>query len=178
MKQNKAALLLLAFVLLPACASKPVGKEPAELRSFKEGASVEIRWKRNVGQVLGAGLQPAVAGDAVYVANVEGELFRLDSINGKKIWKIDCGFKISGAVGAGEGLVIVGGLKGELAAFDENGVSVRNSADFRGIVGICARGNFDVDRLGRFAHCLADPLKVVDQKRVVQLRLRYRLSMA
>jgi outer membrane protein assembly factor BamB len=37
------------------------------------------------------------------------------------VWTVDSGFKISGAVGAGDGLVVVGGLKSELAAFDEDG---------------------------------------------------------
>jgi outer membrane protein assembly factor BamB len=109
-------------VLLAGCfGGKLTGKEPAELRDFKPGASMEVRWKRNVGEVGNAGLQPAVTRDAVYAANAEGELFRLDPISGKKVWKINSGFKISGAVGAGEGLVVVGGLKSELAAFDEDG---------------------------------------------------------
>jgi outer membrane protein assembly factor BamB len=118
-----AALLPLLLVLggLSACSSKPAGKEPAELVSFKESASFNLRWKRNVGEVGNAGLQPAVTGNAVYAANADGELFRLDPVTGNKVWKIDCGFKISGAVGAGEGLVVVGGLKSELAAFDEDG---------------------------------------------------------
>ena len=68
-----------------------------------------------------AGLLPAVTPRAVYVGNEYGELFRLDAISGKKIWRIDTGFKISGAVGTGENLIVVGGLKGELAAFDEDG---------------------------------------------------------
>lgn len=83
---------------------------------------MEVRWKRNVGLLGYAGLNPAVTVDAVYAANADGELFRLDAVSGKKIWKIDTGIKISGAVGAGNGLVLVGGLKGELFAFDEDGL--------------------------------------------------------
>ncbi len=82
---------------------------------------MEVRWKLNVGKVGSAGLQPAVTRDAVYVANADGELFRLDPVTGNKVWKINSGIKISGAVGAGEGLVIIGGLKSELLAFDEDG---------------------------------------------------------
>lgn len=121
MRLNPGVLLLPVIVLLSACSSTPTGREPAELHDFKEKANIEIRWKRHVGEIGSAGIQPAVTHDAVYAANADGELFRLDPVNGKKVWKVDCGFKISGAVGAGEGLVVVGGLKSELAAFDENG---------------------------------------------------------
>jgi len=121
-KLNRSALVLPILVLLAGCfGGKLTGKEPAELRDFKPGASMEVRWKRNVGEVGNAGLQPVVTRNAVYVANADGELFRLNPISGKKVWKIDTGFKISGAVGAGDGLVVVGGLKSEVAAFDEDG---------------------------------------------------------
>ena len=109
------------LVLLSGCSSTPTGKEPAGLHDFKSAANIEVRWERNVGKIGNAGLQAAVTRDAVYVANADGELFRLNPITGKKIWKIDSGFKISGAVGVGDGLVVVGGLKSELAAFDETG---------------------------------------------------------
>lgn len=122
MKFYRSVVLLPMLGLLAGCfGSKLTGKEPAELRDFKSAANIEVRWKRHVGEVGTAGLQPVITRDAVYVANADGELFRLDPISGKKVWKVDSGFKISGAVGAGEGLVVVGGLKSELAAFDEDG---------------------------------------------------------
>ena len=110
------------LLLLASCSSDKVAvREPAELRDFKPGASMEVRWRRHVGVGGNAGMLPAVTSSAVYAANEYGELFRLDAISGKKIWRIDTGFKISGAVGTGEGLIVVGGLKSELAAFDEDG---------------------------------------------------------
>lgn len=122
MKFHRSVVLLPMVVLLAGCSgNKLTGKEPAELRDFKPAASMEVRWKRHVGVAGDAGLQPAVTRDAVYVANTAGELFRLDPVSGKKVWTVDCGFTISAAVGTGEGLVLVGGLKSELAAFDEDG---------------------------------------------------------
>ncbi|HQS58499.1 MAG: outer membrane protein assembly factor BamB [Gallionellales bacterium 35-53-114] len=118
---RSTAALILAVLLSGCFGGKLGGREPAELREFKPAAKLEVRWKRNVGEVGNAGLQPAVTPDGVYVANADGELFRLDPVSGKKIWKIDIGFKISGAVGAGEDLVVVGGLKSELVAFNADG---------------------------------------------------------
>lgn len=121
MRCNCSAFVLPLLLTLAACSSsKVITREPAELHDFKSVAKLEIRWKRNIGLSGNAGLFPAVSTAAVYVANADGELFRLDVITGKKIWKIDTGMKIAGAVGAGNGLVIVGGLKGELLAFDED----------------------------------------------------------
>ncbi len=119
MKSAYAAILLL--ILLTGCSSTPTGKEPAKLVDFKQGAIVEKRWDRNVGDVDYAGLRPAVTAEGVYAASSDGKLYKLDPVSGKKLWKIDCGFRVSGAVAAGDGLVLVGGLKSEVAAYDANG---------------------------------------------------------
>lgn len=119
---GRCAVVVPILLLLASCSSDKVTvREPAELRDFKTGASMEVRWRRHVGLGGNAGLLPVVTARAVYVVNEYGELFRLDAISGKKVWRIDTGFKISGAVAAGEGLIVVGGLKSELAAFDEDG---------------------------------------------------------
>jgi outer membrane protein assembly factor BamB len=119
---GRSAVVLPILILLAGCSGgKTTSKEPAELRDFKPGASIEVRWRRNVGETGIAGLQPAVTREAIYVANAEGKLFRIDPVSGKQIWKTDSGFKISGGVGSGEGLVVVGGLKSELAAYDQDG---------------------------------------------------------
>ena len=120
----RSAVLLLTVMLLAGCSSfssKSTGKEPAKLRDYKQNVNLQVRWSRNVGDADNAGLQPAVTRNAVYVANARGELMRLDPVSGKQVWKVDSGFKISGAVGADEDLEVVGGLKSEVAAFDADG---------------------------------------------------------
>ncbi|MEO6423429.1 MAG: outer membrane protein assembly factor BamB [Candidatus Nitrotoga sp.] len=121
-----AALLLL--VMLAGCSTvsgwfvkDKTGNEPAELVKFKQTAALNVRWHHNIGAGGNYVLQPAVTSDAVYAANTKGELFRLDPATGKQVWRVESGFTISAGVGAGEGLVVVGGWKGQLAAFATDG---------------------------------------------------------
>ena len=123
---RSAWLLLLA--LLAGCStvsgwlgSNKTGKEPAKLSEFKQSARLEVRWHHAVGDAGSNALQPAVTRDAVYAANAAGELFRLERATGRQVWRADSGFAISGGVGAGEGLLLVGSMKGDLAAFEESG---------------------------------------------------------
>ena len=116
---SKGAVLL-SFIFLAGCSSlfgSSAGKarEPSKLQEFKASLSPQIRWHEDLGDADGNALQPAVTGDAVYAANAKGELYRLDSATGKQRWRIKSGFDISGGVGAGEGLVLVGGNKGDVA---------------------------------------------------------------
>ncbi len=116
-----AALLL---VLIAGCSTadsgKP-GKGPAKLTEFKESAKLVVRWRHEIGNAGNNALQPAVTQDAVYAANAKGEIFRLERATGKEVWRANSGLAISGGVGAGSGLVLVGGMKGDLAAFGEDG---------------------------------------------------------
>ena len=120
------ALLLLAS--LAGCSTvsgwfggNKTGKEPNKLVEFKPTATLELRWHRDLGDAGGNVLQPALTKDAVYAANGKGEVFRLERATGKEVWRAESGFAISGGVGAGDGLVLVGGDKGDLAAFGEDG---------------------------------------------------------
>ena len=116
---------LLSVVLLAGCSSwfgssvKP--REPNKLVEFKSTASLEVRWHQDVGDAGGNVLQPAVTNDAVYAANAKGEVIRLERATGKQLWRAESGFTISGGVGAGDDLVLVGGEKGDLAAFGQDG---------------------------------------------------------
>ena len=118
---------LLTVVLLAGCSSlfekasdtKP--KLPNKLVEFKPTATLELRWRYDLGDAGGNVLQPAVTSDAVYAANAKGEVFRLERATGKQVWRAESGFAISGGVGAGDGLVLVGGEKGDLAAFEQDG---------------------------------------------------------
>lgn len=115
---------LLSLVLLAGCASwfssRPA-KEPTPLTEFKPSAQFAVLWKQEVGESRNNVLQPFVAADAVYAAGAKGEVFRFDRANGRQVWRADSGFSVTGGVGTGGGLVLVGGEKGDLAAFGEDG---------------------------------------------------------
>ncbi len=124
-------LLLWSLLALGGCASTDESipdwagvkgdAEPAKLVEFSETAKFEVRWHNNVGD-LGADLwQPALTKDAIYSASGKGSLMRLDRATGKQVWRIQTGIVVSGGVAAGDGLVLIGGDKGEVLAYDEDG---------------------------------------------------------
>jgi outer membrane protein assembly factor BamB len=120
----RSAVVLLLTLLLPGCSwwSSKSGPVPADLTSYKQTAKLEFRWDFDgPGDAKLAGIQPAVTREAVYVADARGYLWRLDRTSGNRAWAVSSEFAISGAVGAGEGLVLVGGDKGDLAAYSDEG---------------------------------------------------------
>ncbi len=95
--------------------------EPAKLVRFNETARFEVRWHNDVGDMGANLLQSALTKDAIYAATSNGRLTRLDRVTGNRVWRIQTGLVISGGVGSGDGLVLVGGDKGDVLAYDENG---------------------------------------------------------
>ena len=116
-----AALLLLAALAGCSTSSNKLGKDAAKLLEFKQTAKFDVRWRADIGGAGNNILQPALMTDAVYAANAKGKLFKLQRVSGKRLWRVKSGFTISAGVGVGDGLVLIGGAKGELAAFGEDG---------------------------------------------------------
>lgn len=117
-------MLLASALLLSACSSDKAGIEPAKLIDFKPAAKIEVRWQHALGDSGINVLTPGVTRVAVFGAS-EKYLYRFDRESGKQMWRIKPGFTISGGVGAGEGLVLIGGDQGELAAYDETDGKLR-----------------------------------------------------
>lgn len=132
---NVRNLSIIAFALLAGCTSltdlkrdvseRMFGAEPADppmaLAEFKQKANASILWSASVGKAEGYSYTPAVDGNAVFVASTKGEITRLDASTGKQVWRVNAGEPISGGVGAGSNLVLVGTPKGMVLAFDQNG---------------------------------------------------------
>lgn len=95
--------------------------KPASLVEFTQTAKFEVRWRAELGDSGANPLQPAVTADAVYGVSGKGILTRLDRLDGRQIWRIETGVAVSGGVGSGGGLVLVGSDKGDVLAYGEDG---------------------------------------------------------
>jgi outer membrane protein assembly factor BamB len=121
MRWKNAALLALAVLAVGCSSNSKKELPPADLPDFEEEVVLQKEWSRSIGEGQGKTfnmLVPAVEGDSIYAADVEGLVMALDRMTGKVIWKKDLDLPVSGAVGAGYGLVVVGTLKGEIIALD------------------------------------------------------------
>ena len=121
MRWRNAALLALAVMAVGCSSNSKKELPPAELPKFEEEVQLQKEWSRSIGKGQGETfnmLVPAIDGDSIFAADVEGLVLALDRTTGKVIWKADLELPVSGAVGAGYGLVVVGTLKGEIIALD------------------------------------------------------------
>ena len=108
--------------------------EPTELVDFTASVKVDKIWSVNAGKgedYIGVRQSPAVADGRVYAAAIKGGVHAYDLQTGKEVWhfvptrkdkkdreKKDKEIRLSGGPGAGDGLVVVGGLDGEVIALD------------------------------------------------------------
>lgn len=108
------------LVLLAACSSDPPIK-PAELTRFAQTVKVKEVWSNSVRGAQPYAFAPATAEGDVFAADAKGRIVRVDGTKGKLKWRVDTGEPLSGGVGVGGGLVLVGTSKGKVLAFDLQG---------------------------------------------------------
>lgn len=94
---------------------------PAELDDIEPTYETRVDWSSDVGETQKYDYTPALDASAIYDANAEGDLVKLDANNGKEIWRKNIGETISGGVGIGSGAVLVGSNKGFVHAYDVTG---------------------------------------------------------
>lgn len=116
-----AAVLAVALLAVGCSSNSKKELPPAELTKFTEEVVLKKQWSRSIGDGQGESfnmLVPAIENDRIYAADVTGVVMALDRMNGDVIWKKDLDLPVSGAVGVGYGLVMLGTLKGEVIAMD------------------------------------------------------------
>ena len=107
------------------------GREPhnaaTELKAINATHTVKLDWSTQLGETGPYDYTPALSAGSVYAVNVKGDLAKFNVANGKQEWRINVGEPISGGVGAGGGLVLVGTNRGNLLAYDVSGKLVWQS---------------------------------------------------
>ncbi|MBV1877207.1 MAG: outer membrane protein assembly factor BamB [Pseudomonadales bacterium] len=123
-------------------------RQPAELVRFDEEVNIERLWSVAIGRGAedkAIQLVPAYAGSRVFAASADGSVKALNSANGKVIWQIniedfysaeerkvafnDSADSITGGVGLGEELVLVGSSAGDIVAMNQSDGSLAWRAD-------------------------------------------------
>lgn len=100
---------------------RELAEAPEPLPEIKETATSKILWQA---KVSGAGefeFTPVVDAGYAYAVGGDGELVKIDAISGKQEWRVSTGEKVSGGVGIGGSLVMVGTQKGVVYAYDISG---------------------------------------------------------
>jgi outer membrane protein assembly factor BamB len=111
--------------------------EPAKLVSFTAELDIDREWKIKVGEGLGkkyVRVNPGVVADRIIAADAYGSVVAVDRFTGKRIWQTQFdqaagkGFGlsalldrsdpsfVSGGIGIGEGLALLGTTRGEVVA--------------------------------------------------------------
>ena len=128
---NRRFDLAIAALLLGACqttsvgcGSSPSGPKPAELTPIQSKATLRVLWQGNVGSAENNVYFPFKSGNVVYAVGAEGAVTGFDTARGKAVTRIAAGQRVTGGVGGGDGLVLLGTPRGEVLAFDRNGKSL------------------------------------------------------
>lgn len=130
-KQSTLLWALCSIMLLPACSSfsdlktditeRVFGREVVDmepLTDFEANASAKVLWQTKLGTAGNYDFSPVVEAGFAYAASSEGDVVKLDAVNGKEQWHVKVGEKLTGGVGVGGSLVLVGTQKGVVYAYN------------------------------------------------------------
>jgi outer membrane protein assembly factor BamB len=101
--------------------------QPAKLVKFDQEVSLKKQWSVNIGasnKDFWNSLKPAASDELVFAADYEGKITAIDVASGKVRWTMELDVLISGGVGFGAGLVMVGTIEGEVYALNADDGSV------------------------------------------------------
>lgn len=126
MKHAWLAVALVSVALGGCNWIKSLGKKdnvepPTALTEFAASANVQQLWSTGVGKGAGASgarMNPAVVGDRLYAASVDGTVQAIDATSGRTVWSVrDKTQRWAGGPAANADLVVVGSLDGAVHAF-------------------------------------------------------------
>jgi outer membrane protein assembly factor BamB len=131
LKQNHTIALILA-ITLSGCASltdlktdvseRLFGREsyevPSELDEIKTSVQAKVLWSTHLKSSEDDDFIPAVENGYVYATASKGELIKVNATTGKEEWHVSLGETVTGGVGVGPNLVLVGTESGYVVAHD------------------------------------------------------------
>ena len=139
---HRSGALLALCIVVSSCSwfrHKDESAKPAELKSIKQEVHLVRVWKRGVGDEArdrDSKLVPVLAGGRVFAASADGTIMALQPESGKVIWKkrvedyypkveraVAFAAKsdaITGGVGAGKDIIVVGTFAGDIVAINQS----------------------------------------------------------
>ena len=120
---NRLLAALAVLALLAGCQlfkSSPVQK-PAELVPIEPTAALKVLWQGSVDAAAKNVFFPEASGSIIYAVGARGSGTGFDAADGKTLAGFAAGQPVSGGVGVGNGLVLLGTPRGEVLAFDREG---------------------------------------------------------
>ncbi len=101
--------------------------DEAELAELQTLAPIRPLWQAKLSASKTAVFLPVYDNGALYAADEDGRLVKLDPATGREIWRVETQSRLSGGVGTGGGMMLLGTYEGEVLAFDEAGHSLWQS---------------------------------------------------
>ena len=130
MKFPRLAFLMLSLPLLYACSNlNPMNwissnddeDKPAELVDFSEEVRLRRVWSVKVGNGQGDKynrLKAAIENNTIYAASNNGNVLAINRENGSRLWRTELDFQVTGGVGFGGNLVLLGTENSSVIALD------------------------------------------------------------
>ncbi len=120
------SLWLVGVILLSGCSwfggDDADGEiKPADLKDINDEVSIVRVWSSSLtgaDEKYRVSLRPSAREGRLFAANHQGDVFALGLAGGNKIWKTELGVSLSGGVGSGGGLVLVGSIEGKVYAIN------------------------------------------------------------
>ncbi|MEX1667490.1 outer membrane protein assembly factor BamB [Zhongshania guokunii] len=113
--------VVLATLMVVACASDPTSRDPANLTDFDAEKKLKEAWSYSLGDGQAEAfhrIAPVIDGDEIFIASSNGKIAALNKNTGKKIWKKSHDLRISGGVGVSGTMLFLGTSDGEVVALD------------------------------------------------------------
>ena len=120
MNLRRAGILALLALSLMACGKDKDLRKPTELKDIVNPTfKTRVEWDSSAGsgsRLQYTGLRMALEADALFSADVDGDVYAFDPKNGKRIWRSETKARIASGPSVSGDAVLVGTLDGEVIA--------------------------------------------------------------